>query len=622
MLATRLILISVLISLGASTPDWTDCPSACSCKWTSGKKSALCRHAGFTTIPDTLDSDMQVLDLTGNSIPYLTKNAFKSVGLLNLQRIFLKGAGVRELHRDAFKDLTILVEVDLSDNLIATLHQDTFSGNDRLKVLYLNGNPLTTIKESQFPQLPHLRSLEMQHCQISSVHRDAFTHLPALESLNLNGNRLKHLSESAFLPISKLKSLSLDGNPWRCDCDVRGFRNWLLASNLYSHPLTCTEPPLLKGLHWEDIDPQEFACPPMVYTPDTVIQEDLGENMTLRCRVEGDPEPLVTWYFNNRPVANSTWQDEAIQMIETENGHVRRHKWSYLFVVNVSQSSAGDYTCHATNLRGSALANLSLVLSEVVSATTLTKSTPWADWIITCAATASTLIILLIAVSFIVYRLRQNKRYGRKALMKSSGSYTEQDKKLLDVSITTTTDRQTGSCEGIGSHADVELLEQSLQAAPLEVCDQPVHITIESHPAVEHGVSVYQPPPEFSTSIIPSATFGNIFISVSVTQEPTQIEGGIYPDLLDLPHRKSVAVSTDQSYYATLPLVRRLPESPQVKLGPKYDNMGPRVTAAGSSTISLPDSGETPIGIEPSIVLPSTPESITPIPQTSEYVSL
>lgn len=75
-----------------------------------------------------------MLDLTGNSIPYLTKNAFKSVGLLNLQRIFLKAAGVRELHRDAFKDLTILVEVDLSDNLIATLHQDTFSGNDRLKV--------------------------------------------------------------------------------------------------------------------------------------------------------------------------------------------------------------------------------------------------------------------------------------------------------------------------------------------------------------------------------------------------------------------------------------------------------------------------------------------------------
>lgn len=54
--------------------------------------------------------------------------------------------------------------------------------------------------------------------------------------------------------------------------------------------------------------------------------------------------------------------------------------------------------------------------------------------------------------------------------MKSSGSYTDQDKKLLDVSITTTTDRQTGSCEGLGSHADVELLEQSLQAAaPLEV---------------------------------------------------------------------------------------------------------------------------------------------------------
>ncbi|XP_073994780.1 uncharacterized protein isoform X2 [Rhodnius prolixus] len=620
MLAGALVLLGVLVSLAISTPDWTDCPSACSCKWTLGKKSALCRHAGFTTIPDTLDSDMQVLDLTGNSIPYLTKNAFKSVGLLNLQRIFLKAAGVRELHRDAFKDLTILVEVDLSDNLIATLHQDTFSGNDRLKVLFLNGNPITSIKESQFPHLPHLKTLEMQHCQISSVHKDAFTHLSALESLSLNGNRLRHLSETAFLPVSNLKTLSLDGNPWRCDCDVRGFRKWLLKSKLYSHSLTCTEPALLKGQLWEDIEPQEFACPPMVYTPDTVIQEDLGENMTLKCRVEGDPEPSVTWYFNNRPVANSTWQDETTLFVESESGHVRRRKWSYLSVINVSSSSAGDYTCLAANLRGSALANLSLVLSEVVSATTLTTGTPWSDWVITSAATGATLLLLLIAVAFIVYRLRQNKRYGRKAMMKSSGSYTDQDKKLLDVSITTTTDRQTGSCEGLGSHADVELLEQSLQAAaPLEVCDQPVHITIESHPAVDHGVSVYQPPPEFSTSIIPSATFGNIFISVSVTQEPT-IEGGIYPDLLDLPHRKSVAVSTDQSYYATLPLVRRLPESPQVKLGPKYDNMGPRVTAAGSSTISLPDSGEPiAIGMEP---IPATDTATPPPPLTLEYVSL
>lgn len=133
-------------------------------------------------------------------------------------------------------------------------------------------------------------------------------------------------------------------------------------------------------------------------------QEDLGENMTLKCRVEGDPEPSVTWYFNNRPVANSTWQDETTLFVESESGHVRRRKWSYLSVINVSSSSAGDYTCLAANLRGSALANLSLVLSEVVSATTLTTGTPWSDWVITSAATGATLLLLLIAVAFIVYR--------------------------------------------------------------------------------------------------------------------------------------------------------------------------------------------------------------------------
>ncbi|RZF40633.1 hypothetical protein LSTR_LSTR014961 [Laodelphax striatellus] len=93
----------------------------------------------------------------------------------------------------------------------------------------------------------------------------------------------------------------------------------------------------------------------------------------------------------------------------------------------------------------------------------------------------------------------------------------------------------------------------------LQVCDQPVHITIESHggasshPPTSIEPVVFPPPPEFSgNSSLPTTAYGNIFISVSVGQDGN--EPPRYPDLLDLPHRKSKSVGTDTSaYYPALP---------------------------------------------------------------------
>ncbi|KAB0798889.1 hypothetical protein PPYR_06769 [Photinus pyralis] len=262
MAVATLLMLAAALALAA--PDWTDCPAPCICKWSNGKKTALCRNAGFTTLPESLDSEMQVLNISGNSITKLGKDAFKKVGLVNLQRIYMRATGLRDIHRDAFRELIILVEVDLSDNEIANLQANTFFGNERLRVLCLNGNPLRKLGQAQFPTLPHLRTLELEGCQLESVHRNSFIHLVALESLNLKSNKLNNLSETAFMNFAHLKSLALDGNPWKCDCDLRGFRDWFLASNLRSVSLICKEPEHLMDVPWEDVPSDQFACPPQV----------------------------------------------------------------------------------------------------------------------------------------------------------------------------------------------------------------------------------------------------------------------------------------------------------------------------------------------------------------------
>lgn len=172
-----------LLSRAAAFPDWTDCPAVCRCRWTSGKKSAFCPDAGLTSLPASLDPDMQVLDLSGNQIPDLQAETFKHAGLLNLQRVFLRNAGIRKIHADAFKDMRILIEVDLSDNHLLSLELHTFTGNERLKLLVLSGNPLGQLKASQFPKLQHLKNLELQRCALKRVHAMAFQWLPALETL-------------------------------------------------------------------------------------------------------------------------------------------------------------------------------------------------------------------------------------------------------------------------------------------------------------------------------------------------------------------------------------------------------------------------------------------------------
>lgn len=651
------LLVLLAAVLGATAaPDWTDCPSACRCKWTSGKKTAVCKDAGLSALPATLNSDMQVLDLSGNSIPYLAKDAFRNVGLLNLQRIFMRGARLRDVHRDAFRDLLILVEVDLADNLVSGLHPDTFTGNDRLRLLCLNGNPLGELREAQFPPLPHLRTIELKNCRLTHVHRDAFVHLAALESLNLQGNQLRQLSEAVFMSTGRLNTLALDGNPWRCDCQLRGFRNWYLSSNLRTGvSLTCSEPETLAGRAWDVVSASEFACAPTVTLTGGPVRADQGGNVSFGCHVRGDPEPEVTWLYNGRVIGSGNATD-PLPVIEVEEGLLE--KWTNISVYNVSESDAGEYSCVARNSVGAVARNVTLVLPEVVTATTVSKADPWVLWLgVAGGGAAAALAVLGGAVAACCacgHSRRRRKRHRRKGQLKGSVSFSDQEKKLLDVSITTT-DRETtcggggggsggfsrGSCEML--QADMEMLEQS---PSIELCDPPVHITIESHQpgggALLAGgggggggggvvneqagalpVAMFPPPPpEFSTSVLPAGAFGNIFISVSVSQDPTGLDvAARYPDLLDVARTREVPPSQlghhqpQCAHLATLPRRQCRQVVPIVPV--QYDNMGPRVTAGGSSTLSLPDAVAPP---EDTIPPPPPPPACTP--HTGEYVSL
>lgn len=314
------------------------------------------------------------------------------------------------------------------------------------------------------------------------------------------------------------------------------------------------------------------------------------------------------------------------------------------------------------------------------------------------------LSFLLISIAFCVCRKVSRMRKTKKNI-KSSVSFNDQEKKLLDLSITTNNDRQDydtpSTTTSMTNKTDSSMMMSSLE---------PVQITIENfHHHPSHMLSQFQnhhqriisdeyplnitlfppPPAEFcspQSSMIATTTngqlqysnsisgngqppmhhhqmlqqpltankppFSNIFISVSVnSQDPLDNHDmNMYPDLLNIPNRVKNSLTTSNlapsspsamptsqivpiniESYATLPRNKMLSSSGKAKgpvsilknscknyeqsipeeacvagllmsskiselgkcvtcnLGSRHDNMGPRVTASGNSTLSIPD---------------------------------
>ncbi|KAL7031286.1 hypothetical protein ACKWTF_006953 [Chironomus riparius] len=634
-----LIVFAVLcVTRTINCVDWTlNCSIGCHCKWMNGKKSALCNSLNLTQLPVNLSTEIQVLMMNENNIQTLNREEFTTLGLINLQKIFLKKSNIKYLHRETFKDLKILVELDLSENQIEQLDKQTFAGNDRLRILLLYGNPIKKLIADQFPSLPYLRTIDLHSCDIYSIDETSFSNVELLEYIDLKQNQLQNLPGLVFNHMKNLKTLLLDENPWNCDCKLKSFRNWYVKNNLNRISLQCKSPYSLLDQHWENIHEDAFGCAPILkILNEDVSLSDLESNITFKCYTTGDPPPTIGWYLDGKEIDNDNVVIDNDDPMHSNNNNPSLPQVSSVAINsnniavsginnniisinnNINNNNINNNNIHG-NSNGYASQNVSLLLPEVGYEHVLIKNNDnfWYFGLVVGIFGTIT-FFLLISIVFCVCRKVAMRRRIKKNI-KGSVSFNDQEKKLLDLSITTTNDRDRDYGDMLNTPSSATNKTDSSIIAL-----EPVQITIENfhhqhnlqHHLQQHhrrmgdeynpynqSIALFPPPPpEFCTSatttqsslsaiagvptsttsssiingqlyqqeqhlrhnlppIVANATgnsvnvqnssslqnqppYGNIFISVSLTQDSLDNDLNMYPDLLNIVPNRMKSSST------------------------------------------------------------------------------
>ena len=94
------------------------------------------------------------------------------------------------INGDAFRDLKILVELDLSNNEITELSPSTFSGNERLQTLTLSHNSISQLAAFQFPVLKHIKTIDLSYNSLHYIDVQAFGNLGSRYVLTITSLRL------------------------------------------------------------------------------------------------------------------------------------------------------------------------------------------------------------------------------------------------------------------------------------------------------------------------------------------------------------------------------------------------------------------------------------------------
>ena len=358
------------------------CPEECGeCVWVSPYLTMMCADRGLTLIPEIRedpDSDTEtvinrvILDHNHLSLD----TSLVSHGYQNVKDLSMKKCSIENMKKGLFVGMGHLQNLDLSENSLTIVENVDFRHLVGLKHLDLSYNKLTHVSDSAFIRLIQLERLDLSHNRL---------HVMALHDLASDGERRT---------LRSLRTVDLSGNPWKCNCDLGRFSEELKIRGIDSGAATCADQPQVR---WKELSARNFTCKPRLNTITPRQKVLLDTNLTIYCKFEANPPPIVIWKFKEQEIKVS---DGNVVEERTFNNITTSLK--SMLRLPLLKDSGGVYTCQASNGIGDLTGKVHVSITNLYDTDQEESGSPVV--LIVGLVSSFVIFVVLIAGGFIICR--------------------------------------------------------------------------------------------------------------------------------------------------------------------------------------------------------------------------